>query len=66
MVADHIIRLMQRVEAPNGLNGVGYDEADTPALSEGAFLQQRLLKNAPVRIELAHLHELYRGAMHYW
>jgi alcohol dehydrogenase class IV len=66
VVGDHIIRLMQRVDAPNGLNGVGYDEADTPALSEGAFLQQRLLNNAPVRIELAHLYDLYRGAMSYW
>ena len=46
--------------------GVGYGESDIGGLSEGAILQQRLLKNAPCEVALEDLRGLYRSGMHYW
>jgi hydroxyacid-oxoacid transhydrogenase len=42
-----LTRLMRDVGIPNGIGGVGYDEADVPDLAEGAMKQQRLLDTAP-------------------
>jgi hydroxyacid-oxoacid transhydrogenase len=42
-----LTRLMREVGVPNGIGGVGYDEADVPDLAEGAMKQQRLLDTAP-------------------
>ncbi len=42
-----LARLMRDVGMPNGIGGVGYTEADVPALAEGAMRQQRLLTTAP-------------------
>ncbi|GIH61204.1 iron-containing alcohol dehydrogenase [Microbispora siamensis] len=39
--------LMRDVGIPNGIGGVGYAEADVPALVEGAMKQQRLLTTSP-------------------
>ncbi|MFI6454058.1 hydroxyacid-oxoacid transhydrogenase [Streptosporangium amethystogenes] len=42
-----LIRLMRDIGLPDGIGGVGYTEADVPALAEGAMKQQRLLSTAP-------------------
>ncbi|MFB9675866.1 hydroxyacid-oxoacid transhydrogenase [Streptosporangium vulgare] len=42
-----LARLMRDVGMPNGIGGVGYTEADVPALAEGTMRQQRLLATAP-------------------
>ncbi|WP_433364841.1 hydroxyacid-oxoacid transhydrogenase [Streptosporangium sp. CA-115845] len=39
--------LMRDIGLPDGIGGVGYTEADVPALAEGAMKQQRLLSTAP-------------------
>jgi len=66
VVSERIIELMKSTSMPNGIAGVGYRESDVGGLSEGAFLQQRLLKNAPCKVSLEDLRGIYRGAMHYW
>ena len=66
LLAKHLIRLMRDTGIPNGVGGVGYREEDVPALSEGAFAQQRLLTNAPRDIHRGDLEQLFRGAMRYW
>ncbi|MDX1655115.1 MAG: hydroxyacid-oxoacid transhydrogenase [Candidatus Competibacteraceae bacterium] len=66
VVAGRLIELMKATHIPNGLDGVGYGEADIPELTEGAFLQQRLINNAPRPIGREELSRLYRGAMGYW
>ena len=38
---------MRDIGLPDGIGGVGYTEADVPALAEGAMRQQRLLATAP-------------------
>ncbi|GAA0844228.1 hydroxyacid-oxoacid transhydrogenase [Streptosporangium amethystogenes subsp. fukuiense] len=42
-----LTRLMRDIGLPDGIGGVGYTEADVPALAEGAMRQQRLLGTAP-------------------
>jgi hydroxyacid-oxoacid transhydrogenase len=44
---DALSALMRDVGAPTGLQQLGYDEDDIPALVEGALKQQRLLVIAP-------------------
>ena len=51
---------------PNGIAGVGYGEADIPALTEGAYPQRRLLDNAPRPIGKDELNGLFRNALAYW
>jgi len=66
VLADRLIELMRATGLPNGLTGVGYTEADIPALTAGSFPQKRLLDNAPREITETDLAELYRGALSYW
>jgi len=66
VVAAKLIEMMQAVRFPNGLNAVGYSEADAEALAERAFPQQRVIQNAPREVTKTTLAELFRGAMRYW
>lgn len=66
ILAEHLIKLMRATDMPNGIGGVGYRETDVGALSEGTFLQQRLLRNAPRDISRDDLKNLFSGAMAYW
>lgn len=66
VVATRLIELMRATAIPNGLAGVGYGGDDVEGLTEGAYLQQRLLKNAPRPVGRDELRALYRGAMAYW
>ncbi len=51
---------------PNGLRALGYGEADVRALVAGAYVQQRLLANAPRPVGEEELGALFRGAMTAW
>ncbi|MCH7944389.1 MAG: iron-containing alcohol dehydrogenase, partial [Proteobacteria bacterium] len=66
VVASRIIELMKATGMPNGVCGVGYGEADIPALTDGAYPQRRLLDNAPLEVSREALADLYRGALRYW
>ncbi len=66
VVAAALTTFMQRTRIPNGLSGVGYADADVPALTKGAIVQQRLLGNAPRQVGEAELASLFRGALRYW
>ena len=66
VLAEHLITMMRNTDIPNGISGVGYAEADIPALAKGAFAQQRLLKNAPVEVRDETLRSLYRSALTCW
>lgn len=66
VLADHLVAIMRGVGMPNGLAGVGYSEADAPALTRGAWPQQRLLANAPVEVDEALLTDTFRHAVSYW
>ncbi|MFQ5938195.1 MAG: hydroxyacid-oxoacid transhydrogenase [Acidiferrobacterales bacterium] len=66
VLATHLIAMMRQTGMPNGISGVGYNEQDIPALAEGAIVQQRLLKNAPIEVQKKDLETLYRGGFSYW
>jgi alcohol dehydrogenase class IV len=61
-----LLDLMADVGIPNGLAGVGYGEADVPALIEGTLKQPRLLSGAPRTVGAAELDWILREAMQYW
>ena len=60
-----LIELMRQTSMPLGLAQVGYGEGDLDALTDGAFAQQRLLRNAPRPIERPVLRDLFRAALAY-
>ncbi|TAG02027.1 MAG: iron-containing alcohol dehydrogenase [Betaproteobacteria bacterium] len=66
IVAAKLIEMMRAVNFPNGLNAVGYTDADAEQLAERAFPQQRVIKNAPRDVSKATLAALFKGAMRYW
>ncbi len=66
IVAKRLISLMQTCAIPNGVGGVGYHEGDVATLTDGAWAQQRLIKNAPKPVGEQQLADLFRAAMNYW
>ncbi len=66
VVAQMLQTLMQETGVPNGLSGVGYGEADLPALTKGTLVQQRLLTNSPRAVDAAAVDSLFRAALRYW
>jgi len=61
-----LIELMRATGMPNGLSALRYTREDVGALVEGAFPQQRLLKNAPLDVSRGDLERLYARALTYW
>jgi alcohol dehydrogenase class IV len=66
LLAGRIIEMMRATDMPNGICGVGYGTADIPALTQGAYLQQRLLQNAPCAVDKDFITMLYEKALSYW
>jgi len=66
LLADRIVEMMRATGIPNGLSGVGYGPEDVDALVERAFLQQRLLTNAPCPVGRDDLAALFTDALRYW
>jgi alcohol dehydrogenase class IV len=66
VLAAQLIAIMRAVGMPNGLGAVGYTGADSVALAEGAWPQQRLLGNAPVEVDKALLQNAFQQAQQYW
>jgi alcohol dehydrogenase class IV len=66
ILAGAFISLMRETGLPSGIAALGYNEADVPALAEGAFAQQRPLVMAPRGVSKADLESIYRGAFRYW
>ena len=60
LLADQLVKFMQRLKVPNGLSAIGYTRDDIPALVEGTLPQHRVIKLSPRpagREELTHLFE---------
>lgn len=66
VLAEQLIRIMREVGMPGGLAEVGYSRADASSLAEGALPQQRLLNNAPVKVDKALLIKAFELALTYW
>ncbi len=66
LLATKIIELMRRLELPNGLGAIGYEERDIPSLVEGTLPQHRVTKLSPRAAEAKDLTAMFRDAMRYW
>ena len=66
VLGEHLKTMMKATHMPNGLSDIGYGPNDIQALAEGAFLQQRLLSNAPCAVSEDDLEMLYNDAIRYW
>lgn len=66
ILADRIIHYMRELKMPNGLNAVGYDESDIPALVEGTLPQHRVTKLAPLPAGPDELTRLFRESLELW
>jgi hydroxyacid-oxoacid transhydrogenase len=66
ILAGRIIEFMRATNFPNGLHAVGFSDRNLDALVDGAFPQQRVLRNAPREATRDDLRHLFSGAMSYW
>ena len=61
-----IVDLMKRLDIPNGLSAIGYQEAHIPALVEGTLPQHRVTKLAPRPVTATDLEKMFADAMVAW
>jgi hydroxyacid-oxoacid transhydrogenase len=66
LLADHLIRLMQRLNVPNGLSAIGYTQDDIPALVEGTLPQHRVIKLSPRPAGPVEFAQLFERSMKLW
>lgn len=66
ILADLLVRFLQRLKVPNGLSAVGFTREDIPALVEGALPQQRLLKLSPLPVSREELSQLFEQSLVIW
>lgn len=65
ILAQAMIDLMKRLDLPNGLRAIGYNDDDIPELVKGALEQQRLLKLSPRPVGSEELTQMFKDAMVY-
>jgi hydroxyacid-oxoacid transhydrogenase len=66
VLAGRIIDFMRRLDMPNGLSAVGYNEADIPTLVAGTLPQHRVTKLSPRPAGPDDLATLFRESMRIW
>lgn len=66
VLADAIIDMMRKTGMPNGLQAVGFTEADVDQLVEGTLPQHRVTKLSPRPAERADLRRLFLDSMVCW
>jgi hydroxyacid-oxoacid transhydrogenase len=66
LLAEQIVRLMQKLDVPNGLSAVGFTEDDIPALVEGTLPQHRVTKLSPRPADAEDLAAMFQDAMRAW
>lgn len=65
-LAASIVDYISRLKAPNGLEGLGYTEADIPALVQGTLPQHRVTKLSPRAVTEEDLANIFRDALRIW
>ena len=61
-----IIELIKKIDIPNGLSAVGYNESDARELAKGAMPQHRVIKLSPRPVEETDLEKLFKDSMRLW
>jgi alcohol dehydrogenase class IV len=65
VLAGCLLERMRATGVPLGLTEVGYSRSDVEALAHGAFLQKRLVDNAPMTVDEPTMQTLFLGALSY-
>jgi alcohol dehydrogenase class IV len=65
-LSDGIIQLMRDIGLPNGLDAVGYSQADIPQLTEGGWQQPRLLVGSPRPVTKSDLSRILEESIKLW
>jgi alcohol dehydrogenase class IV len=65
VLARLLVKTMRATNVPLGVAHVGYGDADVAPLARGAFIQKRLVDNAPMPLTEDAMQALFRGAMSY-
>ena len=66
LLAGCIVKIMKRLNMPNGLRAVGYAEQDIPKLVEATLPQHRVTKLSPRPASAEDLAQLFEDAMTAW
>ena len=66
ILSQQIVRLMKRLEMPNGLSPLGFTADDIPTLVEGTLPQHRVTKLSPIPAEEEDLTKLFEDSMLLW
>jgi len=66
ILADQLIRLMKRLNVPNGLSAIGYTREDIPALVKGTLPQHRVIKLSPRPAGREEFAQLFEDSMVLW
>lgn len=66
VLADQITEFMRKLNVPNGLNGIGYELSDIPALVAGTLPQHRVTKLSPRPADEDALAAMFEDAMTAW
>ncbi len=66
ILADQLVKFMQRLNVPNGLSAVGYTRDDIPALVEGTLPQHRVIKLSPRPVGREELTQLFEESLVIW
>jgi hydroxyacid-oxoacid transhydrogenase len=60
------VQFMQSIGLPNGLQAVGYTDADIPALTEGTLKQKRLLGISPQPVTQKAVEKMFEQSLIVW
>ena len=66
LLADVVIRFMQKLSMPRGLSELGYSHADIPQLVAGTLPQHRVTKLSPIPAGESELADLFRQSLQIW
>ena len=66
LLADEVIRYMERLHIPNGLKAIGYTAGHIPELVEGTLPQERIVKICPRAVSPDSLAKMFEESMAIW
>ncbi|MGH2544814.1 MAG: hydroxyacid-oxoacid transhydrogenase, partial [Ardenticatenaceae bacterium] len=66
LLADAIVKLLRKLDVPNGLSAIGYTPSDVDRLVEGALPQHRVIKLSPRPVGAEELRQLFLDSMTLW
>jgi len=64
--SEALIKLMRKIDLPNGLEEFGFTEGDIPGMAKDCLRLQRLLAISPFPVQEEDIAQIYKSSMRYW